>query len=392
MATGTRWTAAEHKFREGLSSPTDPAATSTVAGPNGTDIAASVDIGSNRSLWLYGDTFWHNTTGETRSTNLRLLRNPVSLQTGRDLSTCTMTWHAGNSNTDAIDFFPPVALEGTIYWKYPLGGVLLDDRVLVVGMTSRQPTASESAFAQFGSVRSGPWATMLLNTGSGTPDTWPQVNVPVGIGNDSFERGPQYTFACNPIDAGDGWVYFHCFGPSRSDRWGVCRMDRQRVKEGDLTDVFWWDSQDGWVRDGPRLRSGQLRKQRHNILTYGQAGGDQTGGVIKRADGQIQHTWVEGGWPEARADTNNNVSADVRYALAANLTTHLTSPSAVYTIPLVHAEDFFYGAYALPEQTWSGKAANSSEQVWVYSDNRTNVNLFNDATTYWPRILKVTGL
>jgi hypothetical protein len=381
----TRWSAGENKFRQNLSSTTDPNATSLAAGPNGMDIANSIDIGTaraNSSLWVFGDTFWNTAAGQTRS-QLTLIRNPVGLQVGRDLSSSTLTFHTGGTAAAPLDFFDPVSYDGNPFWKYPLGGVLLDDRVLVVGMLGYS-TTNPGPNLSFSTA--GPWATILHSVATGAPTTWPKQDCRFDHSHNGFHLAGEFALICNPIDAGDGFVYFYWFGPSGSNQWAVSRCDRALAKSGDLTQMFWWDGGTRWLRDVRDSRSGAVIRRRLNVLGQTVNGTDQLGGVTKRTDSNWQLTGVPTGWYGA--------APTISYAISSSLASAFGNWTTIYNVPLspspATSQDFVYGAYFLPEQTWSGKAA--ADQFIIYSRNRQNLNLFTDATSYWPEVLQVTGI
>jgi hypothetical protein len=58
----------------------------------GADAAYTVDLGAERTLWLFGDTFLATTPGGTRS-DAFFLRNSAAIQTGRDPSHALMAFY-----------------------------------------------------------------------------------------------------------------------------------------------------------------------------------------------------------------------------------------------------------------------------------------------------------
>jgi hypothetical protein len=427
MATATYWEAGTNAFKGNLTSPNSSSSTMSGPGANGTDIGISVYLGGTRTLWLWGDTFWHP-SGVTRGTNLRLIRNPVSLQTGSlDLSTATMTWYWGNSASDPVDFFPPVMRDGQPMWKYPLGGIFLDDRILVTGMLSYADSGTLPV-ANFGTTMTGMWATMLYDVSGNNPNSWAQQDLKWGGGHDSFHVERQFTPACNPVDGGDGFVYFYCFGPSWgamvanpwSGAWSVFRIPRDDVKKGDLTRPRWFDGANRWVEDYRDVKTGALARNRPNVLGFSINGSDQLGGVHKRSDGQWQLTCIPSGWFGAAPHVGYSLAASPASKFSTYTKLWDASVQSGYTPPNgghfwtqpKQAEldawraanpgnnsrngewgDFVYGAYSYPEQTWSGKGAN--DQLIGFSRNRGGpgaIGMFSDSRAYWCEFYKVTGI
>src|SRR5277367_3680573 len=63
----------------------------------GADGAYTVDLGGDRTLWLYGDTFLAREAGGTRADAL-FLRNSAAVQTGRDPSHAVMAFYWGKDD------------------------------------------------------------------------------------------------------------------------------------------------------------------------------------------------------------------------------------------------------------------------------------------------------
>lgn len=398
----TRWTAGENRLRAILTDPTVPGTASTGPGPMGTDIGYSVDLAPlrpNCSAWFFGDTSYSTAAGQTKAATT-LIKNAIMFQQGRDLTTATLSWHVGGSQAVPTPYFAPRDRRGMAFGKYPFGAVLLDDRLLVVGQASRGLTDMDPAgvIGNFGTTMMGSWATMLHGVGAGTPDNWLQRELPVGMPGDSYHQKPTHTFISNPIDAGDGFVYFPCTGPSGSNVMSMCRTTRALAKAGDLTKLEWWDGAGRWRQDTINERTGAVRRHRANILGFSLDGSDQAGGIAKRPDGQWQLTVVKEGWRDAASVPTvlRTQAPHVRASVAAQIQGPYPAPTDVYAITPQTSKDFFYGGLLLPEQSWSGKGA--SDQLIVYSRNfmsdvgLENLGAFNDVTKYWPELIKVSGL
>lgn len=393
----TRWTAAENKLKYALTDPTNAGTTSNQAGPNGTDIAQSIDIGAvraNSSVWLFGDTWWLTAAGMVRS-QLTHIRNVIGLQTGRDLSTATYKAYTLGTDSVPLDYFPTGStrgagsVDGTVAWRYPFGGVLLDDRLLVVGAWCIGTPVGAGGNLNTSMV--GSWAALIGDMGNANPRLWERLDLDVQMGALPYYKAPAYYFGCNPIDFGDGWVYFYCFGPQASNRWAVCRADRNEVKAGNLRNLKWWDGGSRWLADSVNP-DGSVRRFRVNVLSESVAGNDQAGGVAKRADGSLVFTYVvDGGWRNAVDSTGTSTFPYVvKQSARANPAGRFPVGSQIISATQeVTNQDFIYSAYELPEQTWSGKGA-SDHFVTVGYNNTSPGIVFGNSLSYWPRFYQVT--
>jgi hypothetical protein len=88
----------------------------------GADGAYSVDLGGDRVLWLFGDTFAAKAPGGARS-DAYFLRNSIGIQTGRDPSSATIVFSYRGSSS----FFP----EAGAHWFWPAAGVRLPSRLVI---------------------------------------------------------------------------------------------------------------------------------------------------------------------------------------------------------------------------------------------------------------------
>lgn len=94
----------------------------------GADAAYSVDLGGDRVLWLFGDTFVATSDKHIRAES-RMIRNTVAIQTGRDPTAATMAFRWRETNGEPDAFFPNEADA----WYWPMHGVMVDG-VLVLAL------------------------------------------------------------------------------------------------------------------------------------------------------------------------------------------------------------------------------------------------------------------
>lgn len=107
----------------------------------GGDGAYSVELGNDRVLWLFGDSFIA-TTPEHRRAHSKMVRNSVALQTGRDPSSAFMQFYYPQKNADPQSFAPE---EGGS-WFWPMHGVRLDDILLLFYERLNSPAGDPTGF------------------------------------------------------------------------------------------------------------------------------------------------------------------------------------------------------------------------------------------------------
>jgi len=90
----------------------------------GADAAFSVDLGGQRVLWLFGDTFIADAAGKPRSES-RMLRNTIAVQTGRDPSRARMSFHWQPGPASWL------AEQGE-HWFWPQHGVRIPGAALIL--------------------------------------------------------------------------------------------------------------------------------------------------------------------------------------------------------------------------------------------------------------------
>jgi hypothetical protein len=212
----TRWEAAEKIFRS------DPRWL-------GGDGASSVDLGDDRVLWLFGDSFIdHSGSGSRRTSDL--VRNSIAIQTGYDPTSAKMqfTWKMKGDKPTA--FF---SRQGE-NWYWPASGIVVGKRLLIFLMEVK------TAKNELGFETSG-WKAVLINNPQEEPGRWiltylksPQrQSLIVGSGNPLLENGFLKVFAA---DSKDRAVY-------------VVRWPERSARAGTLTSPQWWAGEKaGWVR------------------------------------------------------------------------------------------------------------------------------------------------
>lgn len=194
----------------------------------GGDGASSVDLGENRVLWLFGDSFIDLSGSGARAASV-LARNSIAVQTGYDPAAAAMQFAWKMKDGQPAAFFDKRG--DTWYW--PASGILLGKRLLIFLMEIA-PADNALGFASRG------WKAAWIDNPLETPDRWrltwlisPQrQNLVVGAGPPILEDGFLRAFAA---DGDDRAVY-------------LVRWPEAAARAGILTAPQWWAGDAvGWI-------------------------------------------------------------------------------------------------------------------------------------------------
>ena len=188
---GTRWQAADRLFHQ------DPDWL-------GGDGAITVDLGGDRTLWLFGDTFLATTPEHTRRASV-VVHDSIAVMTGRDPLTATMA-HAWARGPTPGPFFGGDWLRPTAGVRAPTGELLV--------------FATELRSAGLGVATTGARVLRVADPG-GPADAWAIDTIPLAI-----------AIGCAVRD--DDWLVGVAGG--RMVRWPIAR-----AASGDFTGATWWD-------------------------------------------------------------------------------------------------------------------------------------------------------
>jgi hypothetical protein len=90
----------------------------------GADIASSVPLNSQQTLWLFGDT-WYGSIANNQRNGTITAHNTIGIQTGFDPSTATLNYYFGANNGT---FFTPSDGVGEIW---PMHGIVVDSQLYI---------------------------------------------------------------------------------------------------------------------------------------------------------------------------------------------------------------------------------------------------------------------
>jgi hypothetical protein len=128
----------------------------------GADGAYTVDLGGDRTLWLFGDTFLAREPGGSAA-DAFFLRNTVAVQTGRDPSDALMAFFWGVDDDGTPRSF--VAQDGAD-WFWPGGGARLGGELLLFFGRIRTPPGDPSGFESTG------WRAIVVDDPDDDPSAW----------------------------------------------------------------------------------------------------------------------------------------------------------------------------------------------------------------------------
>ncbi len=199
----------------------------------GSDAAYSVSLGSDRILWLFGDS-WIGSGGSPHRSDARLVSNTIGIQRGADPSHAAIQFYWGRTprGLPRAFFTPP---DGRRLW--PAHGIRLGEQLLLFFLEV-SPSSDPLGFRIAGSTAlrianpDAPPATWRLQWLFLPPARWPIV---VGSGGVLTEGG--YLYAFSPWEGpGDHPVYLA--------RWAL-----SDAAAGDLLHPEWWCGNAAWLPD-----------------------------------------------------------------------------------------------------------------------------------------------
>lgn len=198
----------------------------------GGDGASSVDLGGERVLWLFGDSFV-DPGGSSSRLNASLVRNSVALQKGKKPESAKMEFFWKMLGNRPRSYFR----EEDGSWFWPGSGVRLGD-ILIVFLVEVRRAENPLGFSAEGSK------AVIVPNPDDPPSLWAHLRAsPAG------RRRILVGSACALVEGG----YLYAFGSDASGtevhslRWPVDRAAR-----GDLSSPEWWMGPDAGWASSPR--------------------------------------------------------------------------------------------------------------------------------------------
>jgi len=312
----------------------------------GSDGASSIDLGNDRTLWLFGDALI-DASGRHARAGARMVRNTVAIQTGRNPSRAKMVFYWGRAADGGPDSF--FRNEGP-YWFWPGVGIRIDDR-LVLFMSRLRATNAGLGFDGAG------WRAVMIDNPDDEPPRWRVrvLNIKenlLGVGPSSVMRQGEHVYA---------------FGSQEQVKSVPIHVMRWTVKDfrnGNLLEPEWWAAADnGWVADSSRA-------PRRPLFENGQAEFTVHYDSVTRRFLEVQ--------------TNAFGPADVTIRSARELTGPWTSQRMLYRPSEFYQPDIMiYAAKAHPE-------LSGADLLLTYATNSFRPQQDGDSLIYYPRFLRLT--
>ena len=303
----------------------------------GSDAAFSVDLGSGRVLWLFGDTYVARKPDSGRR-NAAFVRNTVGIETGYDPSRAQMKfyWRTGGR----MEIFPN---EGDI-WMWPQSGNRVG-RTLLLFSARVAPTKTKGAMA----FRAVGWQAYLVDNPDDDVIAWHLQKALEDPGN--------VTVGAAAIREGE-FVYAYGTSEPQHDLY-LARWRASEVEAGRLPSPEWWCG-DGWRADPAGRRaimtgvSTEASLQRDprgsGYIEINSQGFGATNIVMRRADR------LEGPW---------------------------TGPETIYRPPESNNKGaFVYAGKSHAEQV-------GADLVITYATNSFDDAALNDTRLYFPHFVRV---
>ncbi|MEQ4210125.1 DUF4185 domain-containing protein [Actinopolymorpha sp. B9G3] len=352
--SGRAWPEADRLFR------TDP---HWVGG----DGSYSLQVGNDRVVWIFADTFISLAgKGRRESGDAVMINNSIGVQHGLDPTSARMTFHWRTSDDGRPSSV--FADDGEGYF-WPGNAVLLDDRLLIFQARVRTPkgTPEERAnslpvwgFEQYG------WAALIVDNPYDEPDDW-QIQF---IGDDHLE--PVHSRFATMIGFGAVWcdgdhVYAHAAARDVDRGQYLARWRVADAAAGRLRDLEWWcGTDDGW-RTEPEVPG-------KPALTVAEPQSEFT---VHRDEATGQLVWVQ---------TNRLYGADI-------VLRHGQRPEGPWSefATVFHPAEgdgdggFVYGAKAHPELRGAG-----DDLVLTYNNNSERpTGLMDQPALYFPTFVRI---
>ena len=193
----------------------------------GADGAASIDLGNDRILWLFSDSFICKDSSASRKKST-IIRNSIAIQNGTDLKTASLKYYWNKSHTKDLAFFTKKGKS----WFWTGHGIRIKDKLLIF-LIKEQAVKSGLGFEAVG------WQAVLISNPDDEPSAWKM----------KYIEGPE-TFGTM---AGSAAVlkdenYLYAFGsvePSTHEVY-LLRWKLIDVYEGILSNLEWWINE-RWV-------------------------------------------------------------------------------------------------------------------------------------------------
>ncbi len=314
----------------------------------GADGAFSVDLGGNRTLWLFADT-WIDPTGRRARKNGRMIRNSVAIQTGTDPSNATIEYFWATADDDQPDAF---FTRPDDRWYWPGHGLRVGERLVLFFNRLRSSTGGLG-------FESDGWNAVMIMNPDDEPSNWrmnwlrsPSNRLGIIVGFAGVLRWGEHIYALGSQDP----VKSH---PIFAARWKV-----EEVRRGNLMAPEWWSGPDvGWVADASMTARWPLFENGQTELT------------IHRDEVTQQFLVVH---------TKGFGKADVMMRAAPELTGPWSAPRLLFRPPEYHEPDIMiYAAKSHPQLSGSDLVLTYATNTFDFGEHLSN------PLSYYPHFVRL---
>lgn len=316
----------------------------------GGDVASSVDLGDERTLWLFGDS-WIDPSGSGDRKRAHMVSNSVAIQTGANPSTATISYYWG-STVDAhpTAMFPDRAGESLWFGN----GVRVDDRLVLFFSRTLRGTGTGLGFQSVG------WTAAMVENPDAKPSSWRIRPLETPANPLGIAAGFAAAFKL-----GD-WVYaLGSQDPVKSHPLFAARWPAARVRRGKLLDAEWWAGERlGWV---PELSD----SPRWPLFENGQSE------LTVHFDQSTQRFLA--------VHSKGFGRADVVMRASPSLTGPWSAPRMLYRPPEYYQPNIMiYAAKAHPQLRGSDLVVTYATNTFEFGEHLTNSQM------YYPRFVRLT--
>ena len=308
----------------------------------GADGAATINLGKNKILWLFGDTFI-DTIGTGKRTNSTIIRNSIAIQEGEDFESAFLTFYYKGIPEKPKAFFE---LPGS-NWFWPGHGTVVKDK-LIIFLFELESTNEGFGFQSVG------WHLAIVKNPSDDPMNWDieffKGPDPSGIlvGSSAVLKDDKFVYAYGVKEPGTHEVY-------------LIRFEVGQLLTGNFSSMAWW-SNNHWVKnEGFEPENAVLFTGHTEFSVHYQKEIESFMQIQSFGFGQ----------------------AELGYRLASQPQGPWSEPVIFYKPKFVDNQEFMYSAKAHPELTSEGI-------IITYNINNFDFGkLVHNEEIYFPRIIKL---
>jgi hypothetical protein len=320
----------------------------------GADGDYSVALASNRTLWLFSDT-WVGNIRLGKRVNVTMVNNSMAMQDGKGPDASLKFFVRHNVEGKPVAIITPENGRG---WFWLQSGVCVDRHLyLFLMQVERSGTNSDGAF---GFRQIGEWLGTVTNY-SDSPLHWHVVQQRLPCAN--FTSESQMSFGAATLLVGDDLYVYGTRSAFKDGNWGR-QLIVARVHAGEVVDPLAWKYYENglWQTDSQKAT--------------GIADGLATECSVSFLPGLKQYVLIY---------TDHGLSPDIELRTALRPWGEWSAPTTVYSCPEteIYTNVFCYAAKAHPS------LANGDQIMISYAVNAYSVwQVLNDAGLYWPRFVR----